>query len=336
VSDSFIESIGDFEAEYSALTQRCGLADWRDRTLIELTGADRANFLHNFSTNDINKLGPGQGCELFITDIKGKTLGHGSVLCRTESLVLETTAGQAEKLIAHLDRYLLREQVTLEDRSQQWTQLLLAGPQAADVIQSQFEIDLPQQPLDHAKLEIASDTLNIYGTDSCGPAGFCLWGTPDAVHRAALRLANNAVVCGPQAVNTVRLEAGTPWYGVDITDDNLPQEVGRNERAISFSKGCYLGQETVARIDALGHVNRTLCGLRFASPEVPATGTQLNRQGNSVGWVTSAAFSPRLSSPLALAYIRRGHEQPRTKLDSDSGPAEVVSLPLGAASQGMR
>ncbi|MDH3719456.1 MAG: hypothetical protein OES79_15150 [Planctomycetota bacterium] len=328
MSASIIQPVGDFDTEYAALTQGCGLAQWSERTLIELTGADRASFLHNFSTNDINQLDPTHSCELFITDVKGKTLGHGIVLCRAESLLLETTAGQAERLIAHLDRYLLREQVTLEDRSQQWEQILLAGPQAGETIRSCFPIDLPQQPLDHADFEIDGHNLSVYRTDFFGLEGFCLLAASEAVQRLAERLVQSVVVCGSAAVNAVRLEAGTPWYGVDITDDNLPQEVARDQRAISFDKGCYLGQETVARIDALGHVNRSLAGVRFTAPEVPARGTPLLSQENSVGVVTSAAFSPRLAAPLALAYLRRGHEQPGTPLESPAGPAEVVRLPL--------
>ncbi|NIL96226.1 MAG: folate-binding protein [Planctomycetales bacterium] len=330
MSVSKIDPSGDFDIEYEALTQGCGLADWSDRTLIEVCGADRVNFLHNFTTNDIKALPPGRGCELFVTDVKGKTRGHGIVLCRPDSLVLETTAGQAQQLIGHLDHYLLREQVTLVDRSHQWTQRLLVGPQAAATLEACFSIDPPQQPLDHATFALEGQELLLYRTDFFGPDGFCLLGLMEIVCQAAERLAGRAVPCGSTAVDTVRLEAGTPWYGVDIHDDNLPQEVARDQRAISFTKGCYLGQETVARIDALGHVNRILCGVRFTAPapDVPATGTRLLSQEKTVGLVSSATYSPQLAAPLALAYLSRGHERPGTRLDSGSGPAEVVGLPL--------
>jgi folate-binding protein YgfZ len=125
-----------------------------------------------------------------------------------------------------------------------------------------------------------------------------------------------------------RIEAGTPLFGQDITEKNLPQEVARDALAISFTKGCYLGQETVARIDALGHVNQTLCGLRFAGPDSPPPGTELTIDDKVVAHVTSAAFSPRLGGPLALGYVRRGHTLPGTAFTSSRGPASVVKLPL--------
>ncbi len=128
-----------------------------------------------------------------------------------------------------------------------------------------------------------------------------------------------------------RIEAGTPYYGRDLSDANLPQELAHDARAISFTKGCYIGQETVARLDALGHVNRTLCGVRLAGSEIPPVGTEFTGgAGKSVGQVTSAAFSPRLDAPLALAYVRRGENMPGSRLESSLGSAEVVALPVAA------
>ncbi len=326
-----VEPQGDLAAQYAALTEGCGLADWHPRTLIEMTGKDRATFLHNFCTNDIQGLTPGEGCELFITDVKGKTLGHGIVLCGPDALVLETTAGQAPRLIEHWDRYLLREEVQLTDRSDAWVQILVVGPQAAATIRGELEIEPPAELWNHARFASDGHSVGIYRTDFFGPQGFCVWGPPAGVRASAGRLARTAVPCGGPAVEVVRLEAGTPWYGIDITDQNLPQEVARDRRAISFRKGCYLGQETVARIDALGHVNRRLCGVRFAAPPVPAAGAPLRggKDGDVVGHVTSAVLSLRLGAPLALAYLRRGHDQPGMALEADTGPAKVVALPLG-------
>jgi folate-binding protein YgfZ len=126
------------------------------------------------------------------------------------------------------------------------------------------------------------------------------------------------------------VEAGFPLFGHDIGEDNLPQEVGRDAQAISFKKGCYLGQETVARIDALGHVNRLLCGVKFTADTVPAGGTTLVAAGKEVGHVTSAVWSPRLKSALALAFVRRLHATAGTRLESEAGAAEVVTLPVAS------
>ncbi len=119
-----------------------------------------------------------------------------------------------------------------------------------------------------------------------------------------------------------------PRYGVDFNEENLPQEVGRDDQAISFTKGCYLGQETVARIDALGQVNQRLVGVRFFGSDVPAGGTGLTREDRFVGLVTSAALSPKLDAPLALAMVRREANAPGTRLVSAVGECEVVSLPV--------
>jgi folate-binding protein YgfZ len=134
--------------------------------------------------------------------------------------------------------------------------------------------------------------------------------------------------CGQQALKTFRIEAGWPHYGRDLTEDNLPQEVGRDRLAISFTKGCYLGQETVARIDSRGHVNRLLTGLVFASPQVPKSGAELHAGRAVVGEVTSAAFSPARNAAVALGYVRRGHNEPGNSLESAVGAATVVSLPM--------
>jgi folate-binding protein YgfZ len=127
-----------------------------------------------------------------------------------------------------------------------------------------------------------------------------------------------------------RLEGGFPWFPWDITEKNLPQEVGRDSSAISFSKGCYLGQETVARLDALGHVNRRLCGVRCDGTQMPNGGESLLADEKPVGQITSAAFSPRLNAPLAFAYLRIPHDSAGSRLTWSGGTAEVVALPLAS------
>ena len=153
-------------------------------------------------------------------------------------------------------------------------------------------------------------------------------GSADMAAVTEALVAADAIRCVLPAVESARLEAGFPLFGVDITAENLPQEVARDSRAISFTKGCYLGQETVARIDAIGHVNRLLVGVRFDSTDVPDSGTELLVGDQKIGHVTSAAWSPILATPLALAYLRRNHAKPGTLLSSSAGPATVIALPL--------
>jgi folate-binding protein YgfZ len=320
----------DFAAEYTALTERVGTVDFHDRTQIELTGADRASFLHNFTTNDIRRLKPGQGCEAFVLDVRGHTIGHVLVFCTPDSLVLDTVPGQAETLTQHLDRYLIREQVEIFDRTEAWSELLLAGAEAEQILYQLIE-SVPASSLDHQPARLAGEPVWIRRVALAGPGGFLIAGAADAIDAVGIAMsAEGATDCRMAAFEVVRIEAGFPWFGVDISDKNLPQEVDRNERAISFTKGCYLGQETVARIDALGHVNKRLRCVRFSGITVPPLAAKLRVGGAIAGELTSAAFSPLLGVSLALAYVRRGHEAIGSRLESEFGEAEVVEPPRQA------
>ncbi|MCE9544734.1 MAG: hypothetical protein K8T25_04340, partial [Planctomycetia bacterium] len=250
------------------------------------------------------------------------------ISCEADRLVLDTVPGQAERIITHLDKYLIREQVVLADRTAEWGELLLAGPRSASLISGA----LPQAPrnrLANFSIKIAGHDATVHSIDMVGPVGFLVRAAAEHLDEiSAALVAAGAIPCSAATVETARIEACWPLYGRDITEHNLPQEVARDAQAISFTKGCYLGQETVARIDALGHVNRTLCGLRFSGAEIPAAGTPLSAEDKPAGEVTSATFSPRLGAPLALGNVRRGHNSIGTRLSSPAGEAEVVGLPL--------
>ena len=321
---------GDLLArEYEALVSGVGLIDVGDRTQIELTGGDRATFLHNLLTNDVKVLVPGGGCEAFVTNVQGKILGHVHVFVGSESIVLETVPDQAVVLLTHLEKYLIREDVQIHDRTAEWGELLLAGPKATATWASRTGEAPPEELFSHKSASIDDRVLHIRRVDLLGPECFLIQAAVEDADVVAEALVDaGSFVCGSVALNTVRIECGTPFYGRDITDKNLPQEVNRDRRAISFTKGCYLGQETVARLDALGHVNRLLVGVAFEGKSVPEPGTSLTLQGSEVGRVTSSCFSPKLARPLALAYVRREHHEPGTRLDSPVAAAEIVRLPF--------
>jgi len=317
------------QKQYHALTAAAGLVAPTDRTQIEVTGSDRAELLHNFCTNDVRRLTPGQGCEAFVTDVRSRILGHVHLFCGHDSLVLDTVAGQAEALIAHFNRYVFREQVELHDRSRQWAALLLAGAHAAELLARWSGSPPPSETCSHATVAMDGRQVSLRRVEIAVPCAYLLSvARDDLAHVAAALIQAGAVACEPAALEAARLEAGFPWFGRDVTDKNLPHEVGRNNRAVCFTKGCYLGQEPIARIESLGHANRQLVGVRWPSANPPAAETPLSVDGVEVGRVTSAAFSPRLNTALALAYVRRGHEQPATPLQTADGQAEVVELPL--------
>ena len=382
---------GDWEAEYAALTRHVGMAHDLVHGLVEMTGEDRAVFLNRLSTNKIDGLPAGGGCEAFLTNAKGHIRHYVAALNRPDSLLLVTSGGQSARLLAHLDHYLIRDRVELRDRSRQWAALIVAGPEALPVLTQQCGSPISGQYLGHVETSLAANPLFLCCLEtpsgrleeegrvaeegrvgqargaSAGPPSGPLAGlaggqaglpvptlggpvpaagglVPPYAGKNGVYLllmqaeqlptvwralrAAGARPCGQQAMETFRIEAGWPRYGRDLTEDNLPQEVGRDRLAISFTKGCYLGQETVARIDSRGHVNRLLLGLVFASPQVPKSGAELRAGTAVVGEVTSAAFCPARNAAVALGYVRRGHNEPGTSLDSAVGPATVVSLPM--------
>jgi len=314
-----------WQREYEALVQTAALVDLGHRTQIELRGDDRATFLHNLCTNEVRKLPPGAGCEAFITSVQGKTLAHGFIFVDAQSIVFDTSPGQGERLLAHFDHYLVSERVALADRSSEWSELLLSGPTADEVLQKAGAARLASSRLAHQHVEIGRRAVWARRVHLAGPQGILLSAAAEDVQgvRAAIESAG-AMPCGGAAFEAARVEWGFPVFGQDITENNLPQEVARDPLAISYVKGCYLGQETVARIDALGHVNQTLVAMRFAPEAVPVAGMELAAEARKVGHVTSAAYSPRLGRWCGLGYVRRGSNLPGSTLDSAAGSLEVV------------
>jgi folate-binding protein YgfZ len=321
-------------APHRPLVSGAGLVDLPQRTQVELLGADRASFLHNLCTNEIRKLAAGKGCEAFLTTVQGKTLAHGLIFAGPESLVIDTVPGQSEVILPHLDHYLVCEQVTLVDRTAEWSELLLAGAESEALLGRLTGVSTLTARLDNAQATLAGKSVWLRRADLVGRVGFLISASVGELPtvRAALVEAG-AVPCGQDDFEAARIEWGFPLFGVDISDKNLPQEIGRDALAISFIKGCYLGQETVARIDALGHVNKTLVGVRFLGSDVPPPGAELFAAGEVVagqaaGQITSVAYSPDLAAPLALAFVRRDTGGLGTRLSSAVGEAEVVALPV--------
>jgi tRNA-modifying protein YgfZ len=320
----------DWIDQYRALTTGVALVEFDERTQIELSGADRATFLHNLCTNDVRQLEVGAGCEAFLTTVQGKTLAHVFIFACPQSLVIDTVGGQGETILKHLDHYLVSEKVTLADRSREWTEMLLAGEGAGPLLARLGDVRIPAAPLSHAVFDVAGTRAWLRRVDMTSPGGFLVSARrEDGAAIAAVLIGAGAARSGNAAFEAARIERGFPLFGKDLSDKNLPQEVGRDQQAISFVKGCYLGQETVARIDALGHVNRLLAGLRFAGAGVPEPGTELRAGDQVVGQVTSASYSPRLQAPLALGYVRRGSNEPGTRLNSAFGEVEVIAMPVG-------
>ncbi len=308
------------------------LFDVSNRTQIEITGRDRVKFLHSFCTNDIKKLQPGQGCEAFVTNVNGKVLGHIFVFAERDSLWLESVAGTATTLLPHLDRYLITEDVRFADRSAEFAELLLAGPQSTELLERLGLIVAALPRYGHLTNGTATLPLRSIRRVDWLDSPTWLLSIPAAQRDEVQRTLTQA---GAQQAtddefHSLRIANGFPLYGIDITEENLAQEVGRTALAISFTKGCYLGQEPIARIDAMGHVNRQLCRVELGSGPLPTPGTPILDKpapdGKPIGTITSSAWK-RLGDtdkPLALAYLRSGFAKSGSLVLVDGHAANVL------------
>ncbi|MCH2179802.1 MAG: hypothetical protein MK106_13460 [Mariniblastus sp.] len=290
------------EQEFDRLPSDSGYHEVADWTVLQLSGEDRVKFLQSFCTADINAMAPLEVREAFILNGKGKTLGHVHVLMLLDALLLVGAGGQSVALMEHLDMYIIRDDVQIKDLSNSMRSFLLTGKRAADGLADLFGT-APEQGM--------CQTVGVEGGECHAAfaefAGDCFWlGVPKlAVKDWVSHLAGAGFA--PLSVETLamcRLAKGTPWFGVETTADNLPQELNRDEKTISFTKGCYLGQETVARIDSLGRVNRLLVVLDFLNEE-PLVGQELVMDGKPVGRVTSVGRSLNGVGWRALAFVKR-------------------------------
>lgn len=314
---------------YRAVDEAVGWIDRSSRSRLEISGTDAAKFLHNLTTNDIRRLPVGRGCEAFVTSPQGRTMAYISVLARPESLLVRSDPDGLSLALPHFRKYGVFDDVELVDRAADSREYHLAGPQADDWVVAAGGA-LPEA------LDLASDATQVLGRDvlcvresPTGRPGLTLivFG-PDASELGeALRTGVSGLVeIDADAFEALRIEAGTPVFGREATEKNLPQEIGRDVQAINFVKGCYLGQETVARLDALGHVNQIVKGLKFdPGAPCPPPGAALEADGRRVGVVTSSAYSPGWGSCIGLGLIRVSHATAGTALAWRQGEASDTS-----------
>lgn len=317
-----------FSADYEALTTGCGFVELGNWSTVAMKGEDRQSFLHNMCTNDILRLSPGEGCEAFCTDVKGKIVAHLFVIAREDQLELLTVPGQAASLIAHLDRYVIREDVQFADLSSEACWFLLAGAESNTSLAALSSGAVPElrEPWQHTQLAIGEADCLIARCKLIWSAGYLLRCSSEEKERVTKHLqATGARPCSADALTALRIESRWPWFEVDFSAENLSQEVDRDQQAISFNKGCYLGQETVARIDALGHVNRKVVLIKFAGETLPTADLELTTSGKKVGRVTSSCWSPLTQSPLSLATVRRGANAVDSQIENDLGLATVIA-----------
>jgi folate-binding protein YgfZ len=303
------------------------------RSIVELTGPDAATFLHNLCTNDVKALAVGGGCEAFLTNHTARVVAHVAVVRLADATYrLDAVPGQAETILAHLGRYLISEQVELADRTSDFAVLGVVGPQASNLVARALEAALPNlAPWHHATITAQGREIGVRHHTALALPGYDLFVPVAAAAFLRERLTQaGAVAGGLPAYELLRVEAGFPAFGSDIDSHRFVVEVGRAD-AISYSKGCYLGQEPIVMARDRGHVNRLFLGVRAGpGPVLPKDSKLLQGDADS-GQTTSSVFSPTLGEVIALAYIRRGMQESGTTLTVAENPGRsvvVCSLPF--------
>jgi len=329
------DAYGDPEGEYRAIRTEAALVDLAYRDRLRVTGADRIDFLQGMLSNDIKALAEGRGCPALLLTEQGKVVGDLLVLRLPEAVLLEGMRSGTEASAAALGRYIVADDVEIDLVGETEHTIGLYGPAASGALE-RLGIDGPPA-VDWAfgSYDFLGTKVRIVRVPTPGRGGFVCHLARGAVTewwsgflRAGVRPA------GQRAFDAIRIESGVPWYGSDVTTETLALEAPF-EAAISFRKGCYLGQEVVERVTARGRVNRRLVGLEVEGRNLPAVGDRLYAGDDEVGRLTSAAWSWRLRCPVALAYVGREHWEPGTvlRLRGDDRSADtkatVRGLPMG-------
>ena len=324
---------GDFEAEYRAARQAVALHDASYHETLRITGEDRASFLHGMVTQDVKGLATGTAAYAAMVTAKGAMVADARILKREADLLLETEPGTGAKVKEFLEKYLISEDAELLEATGEWGLLRLLGPRTAEVLGAAlggaFE-PLAANATREATVAgarvvlVGAPVFEKHQVDLLVPRG-----SLEAVWKALVEAggAHGLKPLGFQALELLRVEAGVPRYGQDMVDTTIPLEANLTH-AISYNKGCYIGQEVIARATFRGQMARKLTGLLLGEVDA-APGAELRKGEKKVGWLTSVVRSPTTGQRVALGYVHRDHLEPGTELTLAEGPTvKVAPLPF--------
>lgn len=330
---------GDVAAEHRAVRQAVGITDLSHRGKLKVTGEDRVKWLQSVISNDILSLQPGKGRYSSFLTHKGKMITYFRLYMQTDAVMLEDVGEIGETTFQGLRKFLLYgTKAKMENCAKSWGLLLISGPKASQVVQSAFGVGVMDlQPIDFVTAQIGGHPALVMRTEETGevdievllPANSLLpaW---TAAMEAGAKFGIKAI--GSQAREALRLEAGLPKAGPDLNEEIVPPEANLEDKAFSLNKGCYPGQEVVARMDTYGNVRRKLVGLMLRDAVVPPRGAKLYSCDREVGWISSATHSPHLNTVIAFGFPLRDFSTPGTELavqfENGKHPATVQPLPF--------
>ncbi|MBI2175014.1 MAG: aminomethyl transferase family protein [Candidatus Omnitrophica bacterium] len=329
---------GAWEEEYRCLRQNAGLIDYSTQALIEVRGKDRVDFLQRLLTNDIQRLKPQQGCNAALLTSSGKLISVVMALADPQALWLLCDLQSSETLLSVLNRYLFTENVELIAHERRQAVLALQGPESFQVLSHLLgtSVDLTESE-SHCFIASENISMRLIRHSLTGDKGLlCLVSAPEALTvweyflRAGSQRGLKAV--GWQALQCARIEAGIPWFGKDMDEETILSETGLEKSLVSETKGCYVGQEIVARIGTYGSPSKKLMGLKLQTELVPDSKARILREGKEVGFITSSCYSPKLGGTIAMGYLNRESYTPQTSVQIEHAEkylsATVVALPF--------
>lgn len=325
---------GEFAAEYAALRRAVAVIDTNFRAAFSFTGPDRQRYLNAVLTSNVRDLKPGGGTVGLLLTPQGHILAEVETFAREDSILALSHAMVRERTSSTFEKFIIMDDVTLEDITSSTATLDLVGPRAAAVVSEIAERKFADMPLfSHEEAALDRIACRLVRREIAGdPAATLIVsrGQLSDLWRALVGRARayGGACAGMEAFNSVRLEVGAPWFGTDYGDKQIPHEAGLEQSHINYEKGCYTGQEIVERVRSRGHVNRRLTELQFSTTVPPPPGTTLLRDGNEVGNITSTGYSPRLGRSIGLGHVRREQSAIGTMLDAVGTPVEVIEPPI--------
>ena len=325
---------GDPKEEHLAIRKHSGLIDQSTRGRLAVKGRDRVEFLNGMLTNDISSLAEQQGCYAVITDSKAKMLSDCRIYALPDQFLLDLEPGTIKKVHDHLDRYIIASDVILENLTESWALLSLYGPESTQVLTKTLKLDqIPGKEYSSRTAKMGEFDLLCVRNDITGEIGYDLYLPAEGVTILFDKLKAMSVrLVGWTALETLRIESGIPRYGLDMDGSHFPMEAQLTQRAISETKGCYIGQETIARALAQGRMNRLLVGLEVKGEVIPQKNQAIMKENRAIGKITSAVQSPTLGKTIALGYVHRDFSKPGSTvsiiIDDQPIDATVVDLPF--------
>jgi glycine cleavage system T protein len=323
----------DFASECEAVRKGVGLLDLSFRGKIEVTGKDRTAFLHNVLTNDIKSLGLGSGCYAALLNPQGRILADLNLCVFANSLLLDVEGGLEKKLIAALEKLVVTEEVQLKDVTEAWILLSLQGPKSEALVGALIHGPvMVTEEFHHTNFQILDTPATLIRRSVTGEKGFHLLisneegkGEPIAKRIMEVGRLYGLRPVGLGAYEILRIEAGIPRYGIDMTEETTLPETGLETIAASETKGCYPGQEVVARIKTYGGLNRRLHGFVFDKRSLPKTGDRVLKNGEEAGFITSACDSPALGRGIALGYLKKGEHAAGDEVTIGTPPQAIAA-----------